>query len=105
MKLRQRNLAPLLDANGWAINARARINVPFGASLTRIAQLPKCSKTRRNDPYRDKSKRGLWVVVILLAAYIFAGKAYENGTLHDWTNGALGSPPSIDTTEGSKATP
>ena len=105
MKLRQRNLAPLLDANGWAINARARINVPFGASLTRIAQLPKGSKTRRNDPYRDKSKRGLWVVVILLAAYIFAGKAYENGTLHDWTNGALGSPPSIDTTEESKATP
>ena len=105
MKLRQRNLAPLLDANGWAINARARINVPFGASLTRIAQLPKGSKTRRADPYRDKSKRGLWVVVILLAAYLFAGKVYENGTLHNWTNGALGSQPSIDTIEETKATP
>jgi len=28
-KLRKRNLAPLLDANGWAINARATINIPF----------------------------------------------------------------------------
>lgn len=105
MKLRQRNLAPLLDANGWAINARARINVPFGASLTRIAQLPKGSKTRRTDPYRDKSKRGLWVFVILLAAYLFAGKVYENGTLHNWTSGALGSQPNIETTEETKATP
>ena len=37
LKLRKRNLGPLLDANGWAVNARARINVPFGAALTRVA--------------------------------------------------------------------
>ena len=30
IKLRKRNLGPILDANGWAINAKARINVPFG---------------------------------------------------------------------------
>lgn len=40
LKLRRRNLGPLMDACGWAVNARARINVPFGARLTRVAQLP-----------------------------------------------------------------
>ena len=40
IKLRKRNLGPILDANGWAINTKARINVPFGARLTDIAQLP-----------------------------------------------------------------
>lgn len=40
LKLRKRNLGPILDANGWAVNAKARINVPFGASLTSVAELP-----------------------------------------------------------------
>src|SRR6185312_11442726 len=40
LKLRTRNLGPLLDANGWAINGRARINVPFGTALTGVAALP-----------------------------------------------------------------
>src|SRR6185369_17127179 len=40
LKLRQRNLGPILDANGWAVNARAKINIPFGASLTNVAKLP-----------------------------------------------------------------
>ena len=48
-KLSRRNLAPLLDANGWAINTRARINIPFGTSLTdhhAVAQLA-TSRLRR----------------------------------------------------------
>jgi hypothetical protein len=40
LKLRKRNLGPILDANGWAVNAKARVNVPFGASLTTVAELP-----------------------------------------------------------------
>ena len=40
MKLRKRNLGPILDANGWAVNAKAKMNVPFGASLTGVAALP-----------------------------------------------------------------
>ena len=34
MKLRKRNLAPLLNANGWAINADAIVNVLLGKTLT-----------------------------------------------------------------------
>ena len=41
LKLRQRNLAPLLDANGWAINSHAKLNVRFGEALTKVATLPK----------------------------------------------------------------
>ncbi len=40
LKLRQRNLGPILDANGWAVNARVQMNVPFGGRLTSVAKLP-----------------------------------------------------------------
>ncbi len=40
LKLRQRNLGPILDANGWAVNGRVKMNVPFGGALTRVGQLP-----------------------------------------------------------------
>ncbi|MCX7887484.1 MAG: hypothetical protein N3B01_09570, partial [Verrucomicrobiae bacterium] len=52
LKLRQRNLAPLLDANGWAVNAKAKINIPFGSSLTRIAALPPGAHRDLTDPFR-----------------------------------------------------
>ena len=49
LKLRRRNLAPVLNANGWAINADAIISVPFGRTLTEqvafpIVKLPKVKK-------------------------------------------------------------
>ena len=53
-KLRSRNLGPILDANGWAVNARARINIPFGTSLTRLAQLPANADRSLTDPYAEK---------------------------------------------------
>ena len=40
LKLRKRNLGPILDANGWAVNAKAKMNVPFGGALTGVATLP-----------------------------------------------------------------
>jgi len=40
IKLRRRNLAPILNANGWAVNADAIISVPFGVTLTDQAQFP-----------------------------------------------------------------
>jgi len=51
LKLRQRNLGPILDANGWAINAKAKINIPFGASLTKLATLPPGAKRDLADPF------------------------------------------------------
>jgi hypothetical protein len=53
-KLRQRNLGPLLDANGWAVNIRARINIPFGGALTHVATLPAGAQRALIDPYADR---------------------------------------------------
>lgn len=50
-KLRQRQLSPILDANGWAVNSHAKINIPFGTSLTLLAVLPKGSKRSLSDPF------------------------------------------------------
>jgi hypothetical protein len=67
LKLRRRNLGPILDANGWAINGRARINVAFGAAMTELARLPPGSKRSLDDPFADrKTPWRRWVIAILL---------------------------------------
>lgn len=53
LKLRKRNLGPILDANGWAVNAKARVNVPFGTSLTSVAQLPPGASLARDDKFAE----------------------------------------------------
>src|SRR6266478_3765723 len=71
LKLRRRNLGPILDANGWAVNAKAKINVPFGASLTRVAALPPGAQRDLVDPFAEKRRPwGLYVtlLVVLLVA-------------------------------------
>jgi hypothetical protein len=72
MKLRKRNLGPILDANGWALNTRARINVPFGATLTSVARLPPGSRRDTSDRYAEKGfpiKRVAFAVLLLYGGY------------------------------------
>jgi len=69
-KLKRRNLAPILDANGWAINARVRINIPFGTSLTGMAELPEGAHRSLVDPFAEK--RVLWPYYLIIAAGICA---------------------------------
>jgi hypothetical protein len=84
MKLRQRNLGPILDANGWAVNARAKINVPFGGSLTQVAALPEGAARTMDDPFvQVKSSKPAWIV-IGIAFYVFLGMNYDNGNLKLW---------------------
>ena len=63
MKLRKRNLAPLLNANGWAVNADAMVSVLFGNTLTDQAQFP---IVKLNDPFAKKglSKGSKWSIAI-----------------------------------------
>lgn len=76
LKLRQRNLGPLLDANGWALNANARLNVPFGESLTQSAKLPHGAKRTLKDPFAERKHPWLFylaavlVVVAILCWYL-----------------------------------
>jgi hypothetical protein len=71
LTLRRRNLGPLLDANGWAVNTRAKINVPFGAALTGLARLPAGAKRSLADPFAEK-KRPWGSLLILLLVLIGA---------------------------------
>ena len=81
MKLRRRNIAPLLNANGWAVNASSKISIPFGETLTDVARFPKLNI---KDPY---AKSGMptwkkWLVSIVAIAAIVAGLWL--GNLLDW---------------------
>lgn len=67
LKLRQRNLGPLLDASGWAVNTRAKINIAFGHSLTSLAKLPAGAERLMNDPYaEEKHTLAYWLTGILM---------------------------------------
>jgi hypothetical protein len=66
LKLRQRTIGPLLEMGGWAINGRVRINLPFGATLTQLAESPPGSVRALADPYTERSpalSRG-WLIAL-----------------------------------------
>lgn len=79
MKLKMRNLAPLLDASGWAVNSKATINIAFGASLTRMGRLPRNADKRSSDPYENTfPARRAVAVVLVLACFILGALWYGN---------------------------
>ena len=65
-KLRKRNLGPILNANGWAINSKVIVNIIFGQTLTSLAKYPKLDLKESNDPFMYKTpwwKKALrWVI-------------------------------------------
>ena len=81
IKLRRRNLAPILNANGWAVNADTLISVPFGATLTEQVQFPFMKLT---DPFAKKGMAGwkkalIWIAVILVVLAGVACALYFTG--------------------------
>lgn len=84
LKLRTRNLGPILDANGWAVNTLTRVNVPLGGALTELPRIPPGSKRDLTDPYAPKKSpwpRVLFVLA-LLAAVVWG--LYRTNLLHKW---------------------
>jgi hypothetical protein len=73
MKLRKRNLGPILDANGWAVNAKAKLNVPFGASLTGIAKLPPGATISAVDKFGEKPSGWFgFAKFVIIVCFIFS---------------------------------
>jgi hypothetical protein len=68
-------LGPILDANGWAVNARARINIPFGTSLTQMAKLPEGAAARAVRPL-CRERRRPWKTYGFIALAIFIALAW-----------------------------
>ncbi|MBR4586206.1 MAG: hypothetical protein IKO29_05650 [Bacteroidales bacterium] len=69
-KLRKRNLGPVLNANGWAINSRVLVNILFGKMLTSVAKYP---KLKLDDPYAKRTpwwrKCLYWLIGLLVVAF------------------------------------
>ena len=84
MKLRQRNLGPILDANGWAVNTLTKVNIPLGSSLTALATLPKGASRSLVDPFAEK--KSAWPKVVLALAILgaLAWTLYRTNVLHQW---------------------
>lgn len=70
-KLRKRNLAPLLDANGWAVNSNAKISIKFGTRLTALACIPEGSRRRLKDPFEPKSQAGDIALLALILIVVW----------------------------------
>ena len=68
LKLRRRNLAPVLNANGWAVNADAIISVPFGRTLTEQVAFPliKAPQLKGGMSAAKKWLIGICVTLIVL---------------------------------------
>jgi len=94
LKLRKRNLGPILDANGWAVNAKAKMNVPFGGALTGVAALPPGATFGAADKFAEKPS--VWPKLLLFAFAVWFIWAFLNdsqGRLYNWTDGKCGIPP------------
>ena len=100
LKLRKRNLAPILDASGWAINARARINAPFGKLLTKVAVLPAGSNRELRDPYKEKRSSWFKLFIAALILFVIYQVLVASGIIsplgqyiREWRQSRAGTPP------------
>lgn len=101
-KLRKRNLGPVLNANGWAINSQIVVNTRFGATLTSIAHYPSMVL---DDPFAEKEtpawKKWLAAITSILAILLVAfGLLYFTGKLS-----SIGLPYPKPVTEAVEAAP
>ncbi|MBL8714626.1 MAG: hypothetical protein JNL79_01450 [Myxococcales bacterium] len=65
LKLHRRTIGPILDAAGWAVNARAKMNIPFGGSLTQEAELPEGAERSLDDPFEEKKQPWVFYFFVL----------------------------------------
>ena len=78
-KLRKRNLGPILNANGWAINSKVLVNILFGGKLTTVAKYP---KLKLADPYDQKTPAWkMWLPTVLIILAIAFLALYFTGNL------------------------
>ena len=69
-KLRKRDLGPVLNANGWAINAKSLVNVKFGKTLTSLANFPRLTAV---DPAARKRAFWKWFCGIVVCVAVAGG--------------------------------
>ena len=68
LKLRQRSIAPILDASGWAINGNTKISTLLGRSLTHLPNHPPRAFLTAKDPFAGKRfpwKRVIFALILI----------------------------------------
>lgn len=76
-KIRNRDLAPVLNACGWAVNKKLKMNTRLGREFTREAVIPLGSKVELSDPYVRRSPLRCVIAIIALAAILaWLGHSY-----------------------------
>jgi hypothetical protein len=91
LKLRQRNIGPLLESTGWAINGRVKINIPLGTRLTERALLPAGAKRNLIDPYTDQEavrRRKLItaLIIVTMVAAIYIRRDHNQNGYYFWAS-------------------
>ncbi len=84
IRLRNRNIGPVLDANGWAVNSRLMMSIAFGGSLTKIAELPAGATRSLEDPFADAENPWPRRIIWLLILAILAVAGYRLHTMKRW---------------------
>ncbi|HEU0039847.1 MAG TPA: hypothetical protein VFR76_11290 [Verrucomicrobiae bacterium] len=84
---------------------KARINVPFGKSLTKIARLPSGAQRDLHDPYAEKKSPWPKLIGFALVLYIIYSILNHLGYVYQWTNGRLGIEKKRSAAEGSVQRP
>lgn len=90
LKLRQRTLAPLLEASGWAINGKIKINLLLGSLLTSKAELPKNATRSLTDPMKNSYGK-YWlgfIFAIIVGVGAVAGWLWYDGFFSSETTAA-----------------
>ncbi len=72
-KLRARDLAPILNACGWAVNRRLGFSLKLGRLFTLESVLPPGSKRCLTDPYADRKPWWFWMLLVLVVLGIASG--------------------------------
>ena len=80
-KIRKRDLGPILNANGWAINASALVRAQFGKTLTSLAKYPSLTAV---DPAARAQRTRSWIYGILAVLCIIAGILIGTGIIKLW---------------------
>ena len=92
LKLRQRNLGPILDANGWAVNGRMKLNIPLGAALTSTAALPAGAERSLVDPFAEKKSPWPRILIVLVILGLVGWGTYKTGHLqkgYEWVKAKI----------------